>query len=39
MWTVDKRVEKFEGKNVYSIYPQNLKTRGAVQVDFIHGNS
>lgn len=30
MWTVDKRVEKFEGKNVYSTYPQNLKTRWVV---------
>ena len=37
MWTVDKPVERFEGKNVYSSYPQNCKFSGVLKADFIHG--
>lgn len=39
MWTVDKAVERFEGKNVNSSYPQNLQIPKPVQVEIIHEKS
>lgn len=37
MWTVDKPVDKFEGKNVYSTYPQFCERRERFKGLFIHG--
>ncbi|MGZ3742267.1 MAG: hypothetical protein ACXWRE_00660 [Pseudobdellovibrionaceae bacterium] len=36
MCTVDKLVDKYEGKNVYCVSPQFLETLVAAQGVFIH---